>query len=187
MSIVNAQVQRQLQLRIEAQSNYLKKIIEEQQRISGVLSDVPDTGTGVSAPVSGDNGPESDKKTDPATPAPTSESPLQDKASKEYVLSKSFSVDESFSSQHEPLTPDSGCNDGSPSGSPKGERSMKQQVDVGKTYSKAEMVLTHPILESSLSSYQQPHSLFLNTEQFDPSSGISIRKEDHLDVSGSDL
>lgn len=174
-------MQRQLQLRIEAQGKYLKKIIEEQQRLSGVLSDVPGTG------VSGDNGPESDKKTDPATPAPTSESPLQDKASKEYVLSKSFSVDESFSSQHEPLTPDSGCNDGSPSGSPKGERSMKQQVDVGKTYSKAEMVLTHPILESSLSSYQQPHSLFLNTEQFDPSSGISIRKEDHLDVSGSDL
>lgn len=160
MSIVNAQVQRQLQLRIEAQSNYLKKIIEEQQRISGVLSDVPDTGTGVSAPVSGDNGPESDKKTDPATPAPTSESPLQDKASKECAPSKSLSVDESFSSQHEPLTPDSGSNGGSPADSSKGERSMKKQrVDMGTAYSKAEMVLTHPILESSLSSsHQQQHS-----------------------------
>ncbi|XP_031266856.1 myb family transcription factor PHL7 isoform X2 [Pistacia vera] len=183
------EVQRQLQLRIEAQGKYLKKIIEEQQRLSGVLSDVPGTGTGVSAPVSGDNGPESDKKTDPATPAPTSESPLQDKASKECAPSKSLSVDESFSSQHEPLTPDSGCNGGSPSDSPKGKRSMKKQrVDMGTAYSKAEMVLTHTILESSLSSsYQQPHSLFLNSEQFDPSSGISIGKEDHLEVSGSDL
>ncbi|KAL2495683.1 MYB-CC type transfactor [Forsythia ovata] len=34
-ALVNEQVQRQLQLRIEAQGKYLKKIIEEQQRLSG--------------------------------------------------------------------------------------------------------------------------------------------------------
>ena len=80
------QVQRQLQLRIEAQGKYLKKIIEEQQRLSGALGEVP--GSGVSALVSGDNGPESDNKTDPATPVPTSESPIQDNGSKECAPAK---------------------------------------------------------------------------------------------------
>ncbi|KAJ6912165.1 hypothetical protein NC651_014748 [Populus alba x Populus x berolinensis] len=179
-------VQRQLQLRIEAQGKYLKKIIEEQQRLSGVLEDVP--GSGVAAPVSGDNCPESDK-TDPATPAPTSESPLQDKAAKERAPAKSLSIDESFSSQPEPLTPDSRCNAGSPAESPRGERSMKKQrVSMGVTYGKQEMVLTHQILESSLNSYPRPHSAFLGREQFDPSSGLSMGIEDQMEkVSGSDV
>nr|AOF43300.1 G2-like family protein [Populus trichocarpa] len=180
------EVQRQLQLRIEAQGKYLKKIIEEQQRLSGVLEDVP--GSGVTAPVSGDNCPESDK-TDPATPAPTSESPLQDKAAKERAPAKSLSIDESFSSQPEPLTPDSRCNAGSPAESPRGERSMKKQrVSIGVTYGKQEMVLTHQILESSLNSYPRPHSAFLGREQFDPSSGLSMGIEDQMEkVSGSDV
>lgn len=180
-------MQRQLQLRIEAQGKYLKKIIEEQQRLSGVLGEGP--GSGVSGPVSGDNCPESDNKTDPATPAPTSESPLQDKAAKEHAPAKSLSIDESFSSHHEPLTPDSRCNVGSPAESPKGERSMKKQrVTMGAAYSKPEMVLTHQILESSLNSYPQPHTVFLTREQFDPSSGLSIGNEDQVEkVSGSDL
>lgn len=180
------EVQRQLQLRIEAQGKYLKKIIEEQQRLSGVLSEVPGTGA---ASVLGDNCPESDKKTEPATPAPTSESPIQDKTAKERAPAKSHSVDESFSSQHEPSTPDSGCNIGSLSESPNGERSMKKpRVGAGTAYTKSEMVLTHPILESSISSsYQQPHSVFMNGEQFDPSSGISIGNEDHIEVSGNDM
>ncbi|KAI9391840.1 hypothetical protein POPTR_006G000800v4 [Populus trichocarpa] len=180
------EVQRQLQLRIEAQGKYLKKIIEEQQRLSGVLEDVP--GSGVTAPVSGDNCPESDK-TDPATPAPTSESPLQDKAAKERAPAKSLSIDESFSSQPEPLTPDSRCNAGSPAESPRGERSMKKQrVSMGVTYGKQEMVLTHQILESSLNSYPRPHSAFLGREQFDPSSGLSMGIEDQMEkVSGSDV
>ncbi|KAL9455519.1 hypothetical protein AB3S75_004860 [Citrus x aurantiifolia] len=175
------EVQRQLQLRIEAQGKYLKKIIEEQQRLSGVLTEAP--GSGGSAPASGDNCQESDKKTDPATPAPTSESPLQDKAAKEHVPAKSLSLDESFSSQNEPLTPDSGCNVSSPSQSPKGERSTKKQrVDMETAYAKPEMVLTHPILESSISSsYQQPQNVF------DPSSRASVGKEDRLEVSGNDL
>ncbi|KAL9451980.1 hypothetical protein AB3S75_007890 [Citrus x aurantiifolia] len=175
------EVQRQLQLRIEAQGKYLKKIIEEQQRLSGVLTEAP--GSGGSAPASGDNCQEPDKKTDPATPAPTSESPLQDKAAKEHVPAKSLSLDESFSSQNEPLTPDSGCNISSPSQSPKGERSTKKQrVDMETAYAKPEMVLTHPILESSISSsYQQPQNVF------DPSSRASVGKEDRLEVSGNDL
>ncbi|KDO78615.1 hypothetical protein CISIN_1g020124mg [Citrus sinensis] len=178
---LHEQLERQLQLRIEAQGKYLKKIIEEQQRLSGVLTEAP--GSGGSAPASGDNCQEPDKKTDPATPAPTSESPLQDKAAKEHVPAKSLSLDESFSSQNEPLTPDSGCNVSSPSQSPKGERSMKKQrVDMETAYAKPEMVLTHPILESSISSsYQQPQNVF------DPSSRASVGKEDRPEVSGNDL
>ncbi|KAI4343184.1 hypothetical protein MLD38_027717 [Melastoma candidum] len=56
------EVQRQLQLRIEAQGKYLKKIIEEQQKLNGVLADAPGSGT-----------------SDPPTPAPTSVTPCQDK------------------------------------------------------------------------------------------------------------
>lgn len=174
------EVQRQLQLRIEAQGKYLKKIIEEQQRLSGVITEVP--GSGVSVPVSGDNCLESDK-TDPATPAPTSEGPLLDKAAKETAPAKSLSIDESFSSHHEPLTPDSGCHVNSPGESPKGERSVKKQrVSIGAAYAKQEMVLTHQILESSLSSsFHQSHSVFLNRDQFDPQAGISISNEDQLE------
>lgn len=176
-------MQRQLQLRIEAQGKYLKKIIEEQQRLSGVLSDVP--GSGALGPLSGENCPDSDKKTDPATPAPTSESPNMEKIAKDHASAKSHSLDESFSSQHEPLTPDSGCHVGSPSDSPKGERLMKKpRVGMETAFSKSEMVITHQILESSLSSsYQQPHPVFLPREQFDPSVG----NEDNLEISRSDL
>ncbi|KAF8410914.1 hypothetical protein HHK36_003451 [Tetracentron sinense] len=180
-------VQRQLQLRIEAQGKYLKKIIEEQQRLSGVLAETP--GSGVPPPVSGDNCPESDK-TDPSTPAPTSEAPLQDKTVKECARAKSLSLDESFSSRNEPLTPDSGCHVGSPSESPKGERLVKKQrVSRGPACAKPEMVLTHQIIESSLgSSFQPPCSVFPIVELFDPSSRTSLGDEYQFeDESGTDL
>ncbi|KAH8479702.1 hypothetical protein H0E87_031467 [Populus deltoides] len=155
------EVQRQLQLRIEAQGKYLKKIIEEQQRLSGVLEDVP--GSGVAAPVS-------------------------DKAAKERAPAKSLSIDESFSSQAEPLTPDSRCNAGSQQRALEVRSMKKQRVSMGVTYGKQEMVLTHQILESSLNSYPRPHSAFLGREQFDPSSGLSMGIEDQMEkVSGSDV
>ncbi|CAN6690348.1 unnamed protein product [Malus baccata var. baccata] len=182
------EVQRQLQLRIEAQGKYLKKIIEEQQRLSGVLSEAP--GSGHLARLSSDNCPESDNKTDPATPAPTSECPLQDKAAKECAPAKSISIDESFSSHREPLTPDSGCHVGSPAESPKAERLTKKlRVNIGEAFTDPEAVLTHQILESSLnSSYQQGHTAFLPREQFHPSSGISFRNENQLEKdAGSDM
>ncbi|XP_028959217.2 myb family transcription factor PHL7-like isoform X3 [Malus domestica] len=182
------EVQRQLQLRIEAQGKYLKKIIEEQQRLSGVLSEAP--GSGHLVRLSSDNCPESDNKTDPATPAPTSECPLQDKAARECAPAKSISIDESFSSRREPLTPDSVCHVGSPAESPKAERlTKKRRVNIGEAFSDPEVVLTHQILESSLdSSYQQGHTAFLPREQFHPSSGISFRNENQLEkVAGSDM
>ncbi|KAJ1420974.1 SANT/Myb domain [Sesbania bispinosa] len=173
------EVQRQLQLRIEAQGKYLKKIIEEQQRLSGVLSEAP--GSGVAAPVPGDACQELDNKTDPATPDP-------EKAAKDRVPAKSLSI-ESFSSHQEPLTPDSGCHVGSPAESPKGERSTKKQrVSMEGTYSKPDMVLPHQILESSMSSYQQPNTVFLTQQHFDASLGISTRSAEELEkVGGSNL
>lgn len=164
------EVQRQLQLRIEAQGKYLKKIIEEQQRLSGVLGEVP-----------GDNGPESDK-TDPATPAPTSELPIKDKAAEERAPAISLSIDDSFSPRHEPSTPDSRCNVGSPAESPRGERSTKKQrLGMSASYSKSEMVLTHQILESSLNSYSQPLSVLLTRDQYDPSTGMSIGNDEQIE------
>ncbi|XP_024158012.1 myb family transcription factor PHL7 [Rosa chinensis] len=180
------EVQRQLQLRIEAQGKYLKKIIEEQQRLSGVLSEAP--GPGNSTRASDDNCPESDK-VDPATPAPTSECPIQDKAIKERAPAKSLSVDESCSSRHdEPSTPDSGCHVISPAESPKAERlTKKQRFSMGEAFSNPEVVLTHQILESSLNSYQQAHTIFMPREHSNPTSGISVRNVDLEQVAGSDM
>lgn len=170
------EVQRQLQLRIEAQGKYLKKIIEEQQRLSGVLSEAP--GSGVSAPTPGDMfQQELDNKTEPATPDP-------EKAAKEHAPAKSLSA-ESFSSHHEPMTPDSGCQVGSPADSPNGERSTKKQrVSVEGAYLKSDMVLPHQILESSMPSYQQPNTIFLTQDHFDPSLGLSTRSGEELDKLG---
>lgn len=164
----------------------MKKIIEEQQRLGGVLSEAP--GPVNSTRASGDDCPESDQ-VDPATPAPTSECPIQDKAIKERAPAKSLSVDESCSSRHEPLTPDSDCHVISPAESPKAERPMKKQrFNMGEAFSNPEVVLTHQILESSLtSSYQQAHTIFLPREQSNPSSGISGRNVDLEQVAGSDM
>ncbi|EHA8589042.1 hypothetical protein COCNU_scaffold007776G000020 [Cocos nucifera] len=114
-------------LRIEVQGKYLKKIIEEQQRLSGVLAETP--GVSIHAPTSGDHYLDSDKM-DPSTPAPTSESPLQDKAASgdhggTGGLFKSLSHDDSFSSRREPLTPDSSYYTGSLE-SPRRERPIKR-------------------------------------------------------------
>ncbi|XP_050368517.1 myb family transcription factor PHL7 [Argentina anserina] len=176
------EVQRQLQLRIEAQGKYLKKIIEEQRRLSGVLSEAPVPGNSTLA--SGDTCPESDK-VDPATPAPTSEGPILDKANKERAPGKSLSVDESCSSRHEePSTPDSGSHVISPA-----ERSMKKQkFSTVEAFSNPEVVLAHQILESSVnSSYQQAHTIFLPREQSNPTSGISVRNNDLEQDAGSDM
>ncbi|XP_057431754.1 myb family transcription factor PHL7-like isoform X2 [Lotus japonicus] len=163
------EVQRQLQLRIEAQGKYLKKIIEEQQRLSGVFSEAP-----------ADVCREPDNKTDPATPDP-------EKAAKQHAPAKSLSI-ESFSSHHEPMTPDSACHVGSPADSPKEERSAKKQrVSMDGAYSKPDIVLPHQILESSMPSYQQPTTVFLTQEHFDSSLGISTRSEELEKIGGSNL
>ncbi|XP_058761452.1 myb family transcription factor PHL7-like [Vicia villosa] len=170
------EVQRQLQLRIEAQGKYLKKIIEEQQRLSGVLSEAP--GSGIAAPTPGDMcQQELDNKTEPATPDP-------EKAAKDHAPAKSLSV-ESFSSHHEPMTPDSGCQVGSPADSPNGERSTKKQrVSVEGEYSNPDMMLPHQILESSLPSYQQPTTVFLSRDHFDSALGMPTRSGEELDKLG---
>ncbi|WOK92590.1 Myb family transcription factor PHL7-like [Canna indica] len=146
------EVQRQLQLRIEAQGRYLKKIIDEQQRLSGVIAELP--GTGNPAPTSGEHCLDSEK-TDPSTPAPTSEFPVQDKAiDREHGeiggVYKGISCDDSFSSRREPLTPDSSCHVSSPSASPKHESSTKRLRAGSITeHGKATELMVAHILESS--------------------------------------
>ncbi|CAL9116788.1 unnamed protein product [Musa acuminata var. zebrina] len=151
-------VQRQLQLRIEAQGKYLKKIIDEQQRLSGVLADLP--GADIPAPASGDQCPDSEK-TDPSTPAPTSESPGQEKSIGRELgdangAFKSISCDDSFSSRREPLTPDSGCHVSSPSTSPRHESSAKKlRVSNNSGHGKEDLLLAHILESSSGSEFHQ--------------------------------
>ncbi|KAL3614912.1 Myb transcription factor phl7 [Castilleja foliolosa] len=140
------EVQRQLQLRIEAQGKYLKKIIEEQQRLGVVLSEA--------APGTNDPSHGPDHKSDPATPAATSEPPFLDKPAKEQALAKCLSVDESFSSHHEPVTPESD----SPVERPEKKQRTVTNADFSESemvtnaaFSESKMVLTHSILESNLS------------------------------------
>lgn len=146
------EVQKQLQLRIEAQGRYLKKIIEEQQRIGSSLSETPSSGV-----------------PNPGTPGPVSEASLSGKSVPE---PKSFSLDESLSSHHEPMTPDSASHVTSQSHSSKvdGDRPTKKQrlgIDIEAGFPGSEMVLAHEILESSVtSSFPQTHSGFHMSDQF---------------------
>ncbi|URD73667.1 Myb-like DNA-binding domain [Musa troglodytarum] len=159
VSVLILMVQRQLQLRIEAQGKYLKKIIDEQQRLSGALAELP--GTDIPAPASGDDHCPDSEKTDPSTPAPTSESPGQDKSiGREHGDAnggfKSISCDDSFSSRCEPLTPDSGCHVSSPSTSPRHESSAKRlRVSSNSGHGKADLLLAHILESSSGSEFHQ--------------------------------
>lgn len=98
------QIQQQLQVRIEAQGRYLKKMIEEQQLLSGVLAET--SGSGVAAATV-----PSDLCPDPSTPVPTSESPEEDLAASSGTGGgslKGLLQDGSLSATREPPTPDSG-------------------------------------------------------------------------------
>ncbi|GAA0144435.1 DNA-binding transcription factor [Lithospermum erythrorhizon] len=137
------EVQRQLQSRIEAQGEYLKKIIEEQQRLSGAL-EAP--GSAFVEP-EGDDGPDSDNRNVPTTPPPMSEAPFQNKL-EQHAAAKNLSLNDSFSSHREPLTTDSCGLLTSSTGSAGDERLAKRQrVCTG--------ALTNQIQESSLSPPQQ--------------------------------
>lgn len=109
------QIQRQLQQRIEAQGEYLKKIIEEQERISSALAEP--SGTSRAAPISNDRCLDSDK-TDPSTAVPTSESLEEDQSAScsHEVTCRLFHglSNDSLSSAREPTTPDSGDHANSP-------------------------------------------------------------------------
>ncbi|EHA8589043.1 putative Myb family transcription factor PHL7 [Cocos nucifera] len=124
---------------------------------------------------------------DPSTPAPTSESPLQDKAASGDHggiggLFKSLSRDDSFSSRREPLTPDSSCRAGSPE-SPRHERPIKRQWGGGGLGNgKTKLVLAHHILESSSGSdLHQPCPIFPAGGGHFDSSGTSICDDDRLE------
>lgn len=183
------EVQRQLQLRIEAQGKYLKKIIEEQQRLNGVLSEAP--GMNLPPPPSSAD---FCLDSDPSTPAAICESLHKDKASngkpgKADSLVKSSSED---SSHREPSTPDSSFHvNGSTSESLKHERPNKRQRSHGSGMRGAgtvDLVLGNHILESSSGSeFQQQCSMFNAGSHFD-SSGTSFGDDDQFgNGSGSDV
>lgn len=141
------EVQRQLQLRIEAQGKYLKKIIEEQQRFGGggIKSETPGAGATVTA--SSDQFPDSER-TDPSTPAPTSESASQGGAFKRDSGSQTEAIKSPC--HDEPLlTADSNCHPGSPTLSPKHERAAKRQRGSEAEFPEAELSLPQHIFESS--------------------------------------
>ncbi|GAA0166830.1 DNA-binding transcription factor [Lithospermum erythrorhizon] len=136
------EVQRQLQSRIEAQGEYLKKIIEEQQRLSGAL-EAP--GSAYSEP-EGNNDPESDHRNVPTTPPPTSETPVPSKP-EQHTAAKNPSLDYSFSFDEEPLTPDSSDLLQSFASKMGDERLAKRQ----RAIAEPEGAHAHQILESSSS------------------------------------
>lgn len=107
------QIQQQLQVRIEAQGRYLKKMIEEQQLLSGVLAET--SGSGVAAATV-----PSDLCPDPSMPVPTSESLEEDLAASGGTGGgslKGLLQDDSLSATCEPPTPDSGRRGKSGTGS----------------------------------------------------------------------
>ncbi|KQK17714.1 myb family transcription factor PHL7 isoform X2 [Brachypodium distachyon] len=168
------EVQRQLQLRIEAQGKYLQKIMEEQQRLTGVLCE---SGT-LNALVPVQELRQDFNKTDPLTPVPTSEPLIRDKASTvsddhegtDGLLKDLSSHDECHSSGREPLTPDSSCGAASPLDIP------RDRLD----HQNSESVLHHNILESrSGSDFQQASSVFpSSTRRSDSPAALYVSEDD---------
>lgn len=182
-------MQKQLQLRIEAQGKYLKKIIEEQQRLSGVLTETP--GGSISAGSYGENGPDSDK-TEPPVPAPITETRDQDTNNSRHGgsggLVKSQSTVNSLSART--IATDSICCVSSPLDSSKHDRLVqRQQCGEMSGHWNTESVVSHDhriLLESSSGSdFQQQCSVFIAGGHFDASS-TSICNERNGNGSGND-
>lgn len=175
-----------MQLRIEAQGKYLKKIIEEQQRLNGVLTETP----GMNLPPPPSSSVDCGLDSVPSTPAPIWESLHHGKHVKAGSLINSTSF-EDFS-RREPSTPDSSFHvDGSTSESLKHERPNKRQrSNVGgmRGGEKVDLLLGSHILESSSGSeFQQQCSMFNVGSHFD-SSGTSVGDDDQFgNGSGSDV
>ncbi|KAL0906358.1 hypothetical protein M5K25_024847 [Dendrobium thyrsiflorum] len=165
-------VQRQLKLRIDAQGKYLKKIIEEQQRLSGVLAETP--GLNSPTPLSTTDFYPNSQKTDPSTSAAICDSLHRDSGN----LFKCIPPVDS-SSHPEPLTPDSRYHTGSPSESFRHERLFRRQCCNGGAIGgivEVNLMLGHHVFEpSSTPEFQQQcFSMFPHNRGHFESSGTSI-------------
>ncbi|BAF19959.1 myb family transcription factor PHL7 [Oryza sativa Japonica Group] len=175
------EVQRQLQLRIEAQGRYLQKIIEEQQRLSGVLGESGKLGA--LGPAPGEPYQDSNK-TDPSTPVPTSESPIRDKAG-----SGLFKTISSHDDCREPLTPDSSCRAGSPLESPpRASKRIRVSSDIdhrGNNEFPPPLKVPEP---SSGSDFRQESSVLLSSSavHFDSLESLDADENVFTNGSGSD-
>ncbi|KAG6495095.1 hypothetical protein ZIOFF_042886 [Zingiber officinale] len=170
---VQKRLHEQLELRIEAQGKYLKKIIEEQQRLNGALTETPRAGGSTSAGSFSYDCSDVDK-TDSSIPAPNSDPPTQDRDANDdhggtgEVL-KSHSIVNSFSSKT--LSTDSTACVSSPSKSSKHGRPIKRQrCSMSSGLAETELVSHHILESSSGSDFQQQCTLFTpNGSNFDPS------------------
>ncbi|XP_037456977.1 myb family transcription factor PHL7-like isoform X1 [Triticum dicoccoides] len=147
------EVQRQLQLRIEAQGKYLQKIMEEQQRLSGVLCE---SGKPNALALAEEELHHDFSKTEPSTPVLTSEPSFRDKdvtasgdlEGTDELLKVLSSHDDCLSLDHELSTPDSSCVAGYLLNSPRDSKRACISNSLG--HGNSEFTLPHIIPESSL-------------------------------------
>jgi hypothetical protein len=102
------------------------------------------------------------ERTEPSTPAPTSESPTQGASNRDNggrtEAPKSPCHDDSLS-HHEPLAPDSNRQPASPTASPSHERAAKRQRGSGTEFSEGDFPLAGHIFELSSGSEFQQYSM----------------------------
>ncbi|XBI11599.1 hypothetical protein VPH35_138618 [Triticum aestivum] len=160
------EVQRQLQLRIEAQGKYLQKIMEEQQRLSGVLCESVLT----SEPPFRDN-------------AVTASGDLEGTDELLKVLS---SHDDCLSLDREFSTPDSSCGAGCLLNSPRDSKRARFSNSLG--HGNSEFALPRIIPESSSGSDLQLSSVFSSgTGRSGSSAALDAIEDGFTNGLGSDV
>ncbi|EMS55922.1 Myb family transcription factor APL [Triticum urartu] len=186
------QVQRQLQLRIEAQGKYLQKIMEEQQRLSGVLCE---SGKPNALALAEEELHHDFSKTEPSTPVLTSEPSFRDKAvtasgdleGTDELLKVLSSHDDCLSLDHELSTPDSSCVAGYLLNSPRDSKRACISNSLG--HGNSEFTLPHIIPESSSGSDLQLRSSVFSsgTGRSGSSAALDASEDGFTNGSGSDV
>ncbi|KAF7102930.1 hypothetical protein CFC21_103983 [Triticum aestivum] len=185
------EVQRQLQLRIEAQGKYLQKIMEEQQRLSGVLCE---SGKPNALALAEEELHHDFSKTEPSTPVLTSEPPFRDNAvtasgdleGTDELLKALSSHDDCLSLDREFSTPDSSCGAGYLLNSPRDSKRARVSNSLG--HGNSEFALPHIIPESSSGSDLQLSSVFSSgTGRSGSSAALDAIEDGFTNGPGSDV
>ncbi|KAM3212667.1 hypothetical protein ACQJBY_065614 [Aegilops geniculata] len=185
------EVQRQLQLRIEAQGKYLQKIMEEQQRLSGVLCE---SGKMNALALAEEELHHDFSKTEPSTPVLTSEPPFRDKAvtasgdleGTDELLKVLSSHDDCLSLDREFSTPDSSCGAGYLLNSPRDSKRARVSNSLG--HGNSEFAFPHIIPESSSGSDLQLSSVFSSgTGRSGSSAALGAIEDGFTNGPGSDV
>ncbi|KAE8811050.1 Myb family transcription factor APL [Hordeum vulgare] len=186
------EVQRQLQLRIEAQGKYLQKIMEEQQRLTGVLCE---SGKMNALALAEEELHHDFSNTEPSTPVLTSEPPFRDKAvtascnleGTDELLKVLSSHDDCLSLDRELSTPDSSCGAGYLLNSPRDSKRARVSNNLGDGNN--EFALPHITPESSSGSDLQLRSSVFSsgTGRSDSSVALDANEDGFTNGSGSDV